>query len=113
MQHIPLLVVCITIGGSTLGCATTSLEELTAEAMECVDQSTNLAGVIGASKEQRTACWADANEKIESMAKAEKMREERKGASCGPRLIAWCDWKGGVCISSRQMDDIFRRAGMR
>ena len=30
MQHIPLLVVCVTMGGSTVGCAS-SLEELTIE----------------------------------------------------------------------------------
>ena len=109
MQYIPLLVVLLTIG--TVGCAT-SLEELTAEAKVCVDQSTNLAGVIGASKEQKTACWAGANEKLESMAKAEKRREERKGPTCGDGLVAWCDWKGCVCISRSQMQDIFRRAGI-
>ena len=72
MKYIPLLFVLITI--STVGCASNSLEGLLVEAKECVAQSTNEQGVIGASKEQRLACWAAYNEQTEIRFK----RSERK-----------------------------------
>ena len=109
MKYIPLLFVLLTIG--TVGCAANSLEELMVEAKECVDQSTNLAGVIGASDEQRTACWADANKKLEMMAKREKQMEEEAAGRCPGRLVAWCDWKGCRCVSPGAVRDAFRRAG--
>jgi len=100
MQHIPLLVVCITMGGSTVGCATQSLEELSAEAKVCVAQSTNELGVIGASKEQKRACWVAYNEKIEIAYE----REERKRADrefdeyyiryCGSDIPVFESWGG-------------------
>ncbi|HEB29142.1 MAG TPA: hypothetical protein ENI05_15560, partial [Porticoccus sp.] len=99
MRFIPLLFVLLTIG--TVGCATTSLEELTAEAKECVTNTHSVSdqGIVGdPTPEQKTACWADANKKLESMARQEKMREERQGPSCGKGWVAWCDWKGCVCI---------------
>ena len=112
MQYIPLLVVCITIGGSTVGCATTSLEELTAEAKECVKQSTNLAGVVGATKEQRTACWADANKKLESMARREKELEAEAAGRCPRGTVKWGDdWHGYKCITRSQVREKLRRAG--
>jgi hypothetical protein len=110
MQHIPLLFVCVTIGGSTIGCAS-SMDELMTEARECVDTSTNEFGVIGASDEQRAVCWADVNKRIEASEQREKRQEQKRGASCGPGLVAWCDWKGCVCISQSQVREIFRRAG--
>jgi len=77
MQHIPLLVAYIALGGSTVGCATSSIEELTAEAKECVDQSVNELGVIGASPEQRIACWAAYNTKTEILfERSERKRKE-------------------------------------
>jgi len=74
MYYIPLLFVLLAI--STVGCASNSLEELAAEAKVCVAQSTNELGVIGASPEQRTACWVAYNEKIEVVYE----RDERKRA---------------------------------
>ena len=74
MKHIPLLFVCVTIAG----CAS-NINELMIEAKECVDQSTNELGVIGATPEQRTACWAAYNKKTEVLFKrSEKERVERE-----------------------------------
>ena len=112
-MNIPLLFVLVTIGGSTVGCASSSLEELTAEAKECVDQSTNLAGVVGATPEQKTACWADANKKLEMMAKREKQIEAEAAARCPGRLVAWCDtWGRCQCVSSAQSREALRRMGL-
>ena len=113
MQYIPLLAFFILIGGSTVGCATTSLEELTAEAKECVKQSTNLAGVVGATDEQKTLCWADANKKLEMMAKREKRIEAEAAARCPGRLVAWCDrWGRCQCISPGVAREALRRMGV-
>ena len=49
--YIPLFIV-LAIGG--IGCASSSIEELTAEAKECVDHSTNELGVIGATPDKRS-----------------------------------------------------------
>ena len=101
MRFIPLLFVLLTIG--TVGCATTSLEELTAEAKECVTNTHSISdqGIVGdPTPEQRTACWADANKKLESMAKWEKRQEERKGPDCGKGLVAWCTWTGCRCVTN-------------
>jgi len=112
VQQFALLAVCITIGGSTVGCAA-SIEELTAEARECVDQSTNLSGVIEATEEQRTVCWKPVNDKIEALAKAEKRRKERRGPSCGNGLVAWGnDWDGYACITHAQVRENLRRMGL-
>ena len=99
MKYIPLLFVILTIG--TVGCATSSLEELTAEAKECVDTSTNLAGVIGATSEQRTACWAAYNEKTEKRFEmSERRRKEDEYyqyyiALCGSGYPVFKSWGGG------------------
>ena len=111
--HIPLLFVLVTIGGSTVGCATSSIEELTAEAKKCVDTSINELGVIGASDEQRTACWVPVNKKIEAQAKWEKRQQERRGASCGNGLLAWCDtWGRCQCVSQEKVRETLRRVGL-
>ncbi len=74
MKHIPLLFVCVTIGG----CAP-NITELMVEAKKCVDHSTNELGVIGATPEQRTECWAAYNKKTEELFKiSEKKRKERE-----------------------------------
>ena len=112
MQHIPLLFVLVMIGGSTVGCASTSLEELTAEAKVCVKQSTNLAGVVGASDEQRTSCWADANKKLEMMAKREKELEAEAAGRCPRGTVQWGDdWHGYKCISNYDSREKLRRMG--
>jgi len=109
MQHIPLLVVCITMGGSAVGCAS-NMTELVSKARECVDKSTNDMGVIGASEEQRTACWAAVNKKLESQAKWKKRQQEKKGPSCGKGLVAWCDWTGCRCVTTNAVREVFRRS---
>ncbi len=74
MKHIPLLFVCVTIGG----CAP-NITELMVEAKECVKTSTNEAGVIGASDEQRQECWAAYNTRTEELFKiSERRRAERE-----------------------------------
>ena len=91
------------------GCAA-SMKELIVEAKECVAHSVNEQGVIGATPEQRTACWAPVNDKIAAKERAAELREKRQGPSCGGRLVAWCDWKGCQCVSSRDVQDALRRA---
>ena len=59
MQHIPMLFVCVTIGGSTVGCAT-SMDELETEARECVDTLRN-----NLTEERRAACWRYVDERAE------------------------------------------------
>ncbi len=93
MKHIPVIFAVL-----LAGCATTSLEELKTEARECVDRSTNEMGVIGASAEQRTACWVGVNEKLDVIAKREEEREAEK-SKCGGRLVEWCDWTGCRCVT--------------
>ncbi len=116
MQYIPLLAFFILIGGSTVGCATTSLEELTAEARECVTNTHSISdqGIVGdPTPEQKTACWADANKKLEMMAKREKQMEAEAAARCPGRLVAWCDtWGRCHCVSSAQSREALRRAGL-
>jgi hypothetical protein len=58
MKYIPLLFVLLA------GCAV-PMDELIKEAKECVDHSTNEMGIIGASDEQRMACWADVNIRLD------------------------------------------------
>ena len=100
MQHIPLLFVLVTIGGSTVSCSTTSIDELMIEAKECVDHSTNELGVIGASPEQRTACWDAYNEKTEVLfAISERKRKEQEYyeyyiALCGNGYPVFKSWAG-------------------
>jgi len=98
MYYTPLLFVLLAI--STVGCATSSIEELTAEARECVDQSANEHGVIGASKEQRLACWAAYNEKTEiDFKRSERKRKEAEYdeyyiAVCSPGFPVFKSWGG-------------------
>ena len=72
MQHIPLLFVCATIGGSAVGCAS-SMDELETEARECVDTSTNKLGIT---EEQRAACWRDVDERAEEEDRQLERRDE-------------------------------------
>ena len=108
MRFIPLLFVLLTMG--TVGCAT-SLTELTAEAKVCVNQSTNLAGVVGATPEQRTACWADVNNRIAANAKRDAERDIEYADRCPSRMVKWCDWKGCVCVDQWEAQEALRRAG--
>ena len=95
--YIPLLFVLLAI--STVGCAA-SIEELMVEAKECVDQSANEQGVIGASKEQRLACWSAYNEKTEIRFKrSERKRKEDEYyqyyiALCGSGFPVFKSWGG-------------------
>ena len=73
-MNVFLLFVLLTISG----CAA-SIEELMIEAKECVDHSTNELGVIGATPEQRTACWAAYNKKTEKLFEiSERNRKEQE-----------------------------------
>ena len=95
MKHIPLLFVFLTIGG----CAP-NITELMVEAKECVDHSTNELGVIGATPEQRTACWAAYNEKTAELFKmSERRRKEDEYyqyyiALCGSGYPVFKSWGG-------------------
>ena len=60
------------------------------EAKECVDHSTNELGVIGATSEQRTVCWAKANKKLKSMAKREAELEAAEAGKCPRGTTKWC-----------------------
>ena len=100
MKYIPLLFVCITIG--TVGCASSQerIIELSAEAKECVKHSTNELGVIGATPEQRTACWAAYNRKTEESFKiSERRRKEDEYYQyyitlCGSGYPVFKSWGG-------------------
>jgi len=112
MQHIPLLFVLVTIG--TVSCAT-STNELIIEAKECVDHSTNELGVIGATDEQRTACWAEANDRIAAVAKRELEMETEQANSCTNGYIKVCEvWSSNdkrcSCVSR---DEVSRALGGR
>ena len=87
MKHIPLLFVLATIG--TVSCATPT-EELITEAKECVNTSANELGVIGASKEQKTACWAAANSRIAAVAKRELERDIELATACPMGQVKVC-----------------------
>ncbi len=97
MKYIPLLFVLIAI--STVGCAT-SIEELMVEAKECVAHSTNEQGVIGASQEQRLACWAAYNEQTEiRFERSERKRKKDEYyqyyiAVCGSGYPVFKSWGG-------------------
>ena len=99
MKYIPLLFL-LAIGGSTVGCAS-NITELMVEAKECVDHSTNKLGVIGATPEQRTACWAAYNRKTEESFKiSERRRKEQEYyeyyiALCGSGYPVFKSWGGG------------------
>ena len=96
--YIPLLFVLLAI--STVGCAT-SLEELTTEAKECVAQSANEQGVIGASQEQRLSCWAAYNEQTEiRFERSERKRKKDEYyqyyiAVCGSGYPVFQSWGAG------------------
>jgi len=93
MQYILLLAI--------LGGCAVSMDELIVEARECVEQSTNLQGVIGATEEQRTACWAAVNEKTEILFKrserqAEELRmNEYYRQLCYPGIPVFESWGAG------------------
>ncbi len=95
MKYIPLLFVLLTIGG----CAS-NITELMVEAKECVDTSTNELGVIGATSEQRTVCWAAYNKKTEELFKiSERRRKEDEYyqyyiALCGSGYPVFKSWGG-------------------
>ena len=98
MKYIPLLFVLVTIG--TVGCAP-NITELMVEAKKCVKQSTNELGVIGATSEQRTVCWAAYNEKTEELFKiSERRRKEDEYYQyyitlCGSGYPVFKSWGGG------------------
>ncbi len=95
MKYIPLLFVCITIG--TVSCAS-NINELMVEAKECVNHSTNELGVIGATSEQRIACWSAYNKKTEELFKiSERRRKEDEYyqyyiALCGSGYPVFKSW---------------------
>jgi len=103
MKYIPLLFVFL-----TGGCAV-SMDKLIVEARECVDQSTNLQGVIGATEEQRSVCWIEVNKRLESQAKRDAARDLEEANRCPGRMVKVCDWKGCGCIKQWQMQEILRR----
>ena len=96
-----LLFVLVTIG--TVGCVSSQerIIELSAEAKECVNHSTNELGVIGATSEQRTASWAAYNKKTEELFKiSERRRKEQEYyeyyiALCGSGYPVFKSWGGG------------------
>ena len=106
MKYIPLLFVLVTIGGCAI-----SIEELMIEAKECVDHSTNELGVIGATPEQRTACWVAYNEKTEKLfAISERRRKEQEYSEY---YIALCGSGYPVFKSWGSMDKQFIGCGGR
>jgi len=97
--YIPLLFVLLT----TSSCATNSLEELMVEAKECVTNthSVSVQGVVGdPTSEQKTACWASYNEKIEIVyerserKRAEKEADEYYMRQCYPGVPVFESWGG-------------------
>ncbi len=106
MQHIPLLFVLVAM--STVSCVA-STEELLIEAKECVAQSTNEQGVIGASKEQQTACWVPVNERLASIAKREARLEAEEANRCPNGYVKYCDWTGCGCITNYEFREMMRR----
>ena len=110
MKYIPLLFVLATIG--TVSCATPT-EELITEAKECVRTSANEMGVIGASKEQRTACWAAANSRIAAVAKRELERDIELANACPRGTIKFCRGHSRRdqqcdCVNNDAVREIFR-----
>ncbi len=105
--YIPLFIV-LAIGG--IGCAS-NINELMIEAKECVNHSTNKLGVIGATSEQRTACWSAYNKKTEELFKiSERRRKEDEYfqyyiALCGSGYPVFKSWGG--------MDKYFAYCGGR
>lgn len=109
MQYILLLCVM-----TLTGCASVPLEQLTAEARECVKNKAienSLEGglVVEATQEQHEYCWIPVNEKVEAMEKREKKRKDNE-SPCGQRLINWCDWTGCRCVTSGAVQDAMNRA---
>ena len=112
MKHIPLLLSVILL----TGCATTSLEERTEEARECVKQAaiTNSiqsdSGIVtAATAEQRANCWVDVNKRLEAQAKSEETRKAIRQCCTdrfGKPIMGRCK-----CISREEVQEIFKRAG--
>ena len=97
MKHIPLLLSVIFL----TGCATTSLEERTEEARNCVKQKgiensvQSTSGlVVEATQEQRDRCWLSVNKKLDAITKREKQREAAEAAKCPRGTTKWCNKRG-------------------
>ena len=77
-----------------------------------MDQSTNELGVIGASEEQRTACWVPVNEKLESIAKREAGIEAADATRCPDGYVKVCDQWGCGCMKNADFREWMRRMGL-
>jgi len=82
---------------SLTGCAT-SIEELMVDAEECVDDTRNVSvqGIVTKpSDDQKQACWADVNERLELEMKREKQRSEEAVGTCPNGRVMVCDMSWG------------------
>jgi len=102
MQYILLLAI--------LGGCATSMDTLIVEAKECVAQSSNDAGVIGASNEQSTACWIAVNEQLEVQARRQAKRDLEEAERCLNGYVKVCDWTGCGCITNRAFREWIKRS---
>lgn len=91
-----------------VSCAT-PLDEVIQEAKECVAGHHDEKGVLTpAPAEYSKECWAEANKRIESKARAEKRREERRN-TCPSGEIMYCDrWGDCGCINRWELRRIIR-----
>ena len=113
MKHILLIFAALVLEGS-MGCAA-STETLIAEAEECVAHAP---GIVGQpSDEQRKACWADVNKRLDVEAERDAKRLAEEANRCPKGMVRLCqhwDCQGrnakssGQCISSRELDRILR-----
>lgn len=100
MDTLPLILVIGVVGCSA------STEEMIAEAKECVAHAP---GIVGqATEEQREACWAAVNKRIEM--KAKKAEKERSGR-CAPGYTKWCVNHNCGCITDSEMREALRGLG--
>lgn len=87
------LLFCILLAG----CAA-SLDTLMIEAKDCTDNAISPTGLIGKpTDEQRTACWVNVNNRLESI---ERRRKKVEAGKCPSGMIMYCIGKrerGGEC----------------
>jgi hypothetical protein len=82
-----------------LSACAASTEELIQEAQACVTNDINAQGIIGQpSDEARKLCWAEVNERYESMERREKRREAEKQC-CYKKPV------GCKCVDPKELSD--------
>ncbi len=92
------------------GCSA-PIEELIQDAKECVNKSSNELGVVGASDEQREACWLAVNERMEADNRRQLEKEKEEREKCPSGYVKFVYRGEASCVRQADLQDWIRRMG--